>query len=301
MSYYRSGEYYRPSFFGGFNFFPPVIKWLMISNVAIWVLVDFLLYPFGVSGPITRFLALYPYGDDFRVWQLVTYMFMHGGFFHIFFNMIMLWMFGMELENIWGSRKFLVYYLVCGVGGGIVNMMVAPLLGQVLPTVGASGAIFGVMIAFGMMFPDRYVYLYFLLPIKAKWLVVGLIFINLFAGVSGGGGNVAYFAHLGGAACGFLYLVVDMNMLPVRSWWTTLRSELQHTFGARNRVYRRREDVRDARFYDIKSGREIDEADEDEVNQEVIDAILDKISSGGYQSLTDNEKRILNDASRKIH
>ncbi|MBI4534824.1 MAG: rhomboid family intramembrane serine protease, partial [Ignavibacteriae bacterium] len=162
MAYYRTGgpgAYYRPSFFGGFRFFPPVIKSLLISNAAIWLLVGFFLAPFTVGGVqiggdrglFTYYFALWPLGTNFWPWQLVTYMFMHGGLGHLFFNMLALWMFGMELENTWGSKRFLIYYLVCGLGAGISNLFVAPLVGPGAPTVGASGAVFGVLIAFGML------------------------------------------------------------------------------------------------------------------------------------------------------
>ena len=112
-------------------------------------------------------------------------MFLHGGFWHLFLNMLALWMFGVELEYTWGSRRFLIYYLLCGLGAGIVNLLVAPLLGQAAPTVGASGAIFGVLIAFGMLFPDRPIYLYLLLPVRAKYFVLGYIALELFYGVTG--------------------------------------------------------------------------------------------------------------------
>jgi membrane associated rhomboid family serine protease len=313
MSYYRSGgpgTYYRPSFFGGLNFLPPVIKGLLISNVAAWFLVDFFLAPFtllgrqigGPGGLLTYFFALWPPGTNFWPWQVFTYMFLHGGFWHLFFNMLALWMFGMELENTWGSKKFFVYYLLCGLGAGIANILVAPLLGQVAPTVGASGAVFGVLIAFGMMFPDRPIYIYFLLPIRAKYFVAIYMGMELFYGVTGTSDGVAHFAHLGGAAVGFVYMLAEMGLIPARSWWYQLRGSVGSTFTRGGRVVHRDgmdDEVHDAKFYDIRSGRPFD--NDEEVNQDVIDTILDKISKGGYQSLTEEEKRILNEASKKIH
>jgi membrane associated rhomboid family serine protease len=295
-------SYNRPSLFGGFTFFPPVIKALLISNVAIWLLLDVMLTPFTISGvPIfaifSQYLALWPIGANFYPWQLLTYMFMHGGFWHIFFNMLALWMFGMELENTWGSRKFLAFYLTCGLGAGIANLFVAPLLGQVGPTIGASGAVFGVLIAFGMLFPDRPIYIYFLLPIKAKYFVAIYIGLELFYGVTGTEQGVAHFAHLGGAAVGFIYLLADMNLIPVRHWWAQLRGGVRRATPA-GKKWPPEEEVEDAKFYDINTGKPLH--DDRDVNQEVIDAILDKISKGGYQSLTEEEKRILNQASRKI-
>ena len=298
-----AGSYYRPSFFGGFRFFPPVIKWLLISNVAVWLLFDVLLQPFTfqgvpIFGVIEFYLALSPIGSGhFYPWQIVTYMFLHGGFLHIFFNMLALWMFGVELEHLWGSRRFLVYYLLCGVGGAVTNLIVAPLIGQTAPTVGASGAVFGVLLAFGVLFPDRPIYLYFLLPVKAKYFVSFYILWELFLGVTQTSDGVAHFAHLGGAAVGFLYLLREIRLFPRR------REEWRVVGGAgrpdETAGRARRGEVQDATFYDIRTGKPFE--DDEQVTQEVIDAILDKIGKGGYQSLSEEEKRILNEASKKIH
>lgn len=296
---------YRPRSFGGFSFFPPVIKWLLIVNAGMLVLL-YLLEPFvlggirigGLNGILSFYLALEPLGENFWPWQLFTYMFLHGGLAHLFFNMLALWMFGMELENVWGSRKFLVYYLLCGLAGGLSNLLIGPLIGQVGPTVGASGAIFGVLLAFGMMFPDRPVYLYFLLPVRAKYLVAIWIGLELFYGVTGTSDGVAHFAHLGGAAAGFLYMLWDLNMIPGKTMWRQFRGELQNPF-AKVSQHKREDDVRDAKFYDIDTGKPLDRTNAG--SQEVIDSILDKISKGGYQSLTEEEKRVLNEASKHIH
>ena len=307
MSYSGSNgprSYYRPSFFGGLGFLPPVIKALLFINVALWFVLDFFLAQFTIGGvPIfgifSEYLALWPLGINFWPWQLLTYMFIHGGFWHLFFNMLALWMFGMELENTWGSKKFLLFYLVCGVGAGVANLFVAPMLGQAAPTVGASGAVFGVLIAFGMLFPDRPIYLYFLLPVKAKYFIAVYIGLELFYGVTGTTDGVAHFAHLGGAAVGFIFLLSDMNLIPVRRWWSRIRREGKYSALGDERWSRRESEIHEAKFFDIHSGGPPEE--DKEPSQEVIDAILDKISRGGYQSLTDEEKRILNEASKKIH
>lgn len=300
----RSGMFSRPGFFGGFSMFPPVIKALIISNVIIWFLLDFLLPPFTLSGiPIfgilAEYLALWPFGTNFWPWQLVTYMFMHGGFLHLFFNMLMLWMFGMELENAWGSRKFLIFYLLCGVGGGLANILVGPLVGQGGPTVGASGAVFGVLLAFAMLFPDRPIYLYFLFPIRAKYLIAALIGFELLVGVTGSSEGVAHFAHLGGAAVGFVYMLAELGIIPLREWFITFKGEESHPFTHTTRVRKTGDEIHEAQFYDIHTGRPSER--KQDVSQEVIDAILDKISTGGYQSLTEEEKRILNEASKRMH
>lgn len=306
-SFGAGGNYYRPSFFGGFSFFPPVIKWLLISNTAIWLLTDIFLQPFtvagvrvgGEQGVLTFFLALWPIGINFWPWQLVTYMFLHGGFGHLFFNMLALWMFGMELENVWGSKRFLSFYLMCGVGAAITNLLVAPLIGLSVPTVGASGAVFGVLVAFGMLFPDRPIYIYFLLPIKAKFFVAGYILLELFYGVTGTSSGIAHFAHLGGAAIGFVYIVLSAKGFSFADVWKKIKGEPKFPYQQHRTRKPGREEIQDAKFFDIKSGVRME--DHEELSQEVVDAILDKISTGGYQSLTEEEKRILNEASKKIN
>jgi hypothetical protein len=225
-------------------------------------------------------------------------MFMHGGFGHLFFNMLALWMFGMELEYSWGSRKFLLFYMICGVGAGIANLLIAPLFGQAAPTVGASGAVFGVLIAFGILYPDRPIYLYFLLPVKAKYFIAAYIGLELFYGVTGTTDGIAHVAHLGGAAIGFLFILVDKGLIPGGSLIEALSGPRSRTGGRRPWI-RREEEIHDARFTDITTGR--GRKDDPDVTQEVIDEILDKISRDGYQSLTEEEKRILNEASKKIH
>jgi membrane associated rhomboid family serine protease len=296
-----AGSYYRPSFFGGFRFFPPVIKWLLIVNVAAWLMFDVLLAPFTFRGvPIfevlAAYLALWPLGTHFYPWQILTYMFIHGGFLHLFFNMLALWMFGIELEHLWGSKRFLTFYLLCGLGGALSNLLIAPLVGQVGPTVGASGAVFGVLLAFGVLFPDRPIYLYFFLPVRAKYFVAFYIAWELFLGVTQTSDGVAHFAHLGGAAVGFLYLVKELHILKLGRARSSVVGQRWSTPGI-PRVDD--QEIRDAKFYDIKTGKPLD--DDTKITQEVIDTILDKISKTGYQGLTDEEKRILNEASKKVN
>ena len=185
----------------GFSMLPPVVKHLLIINVIVY-LATVVLERYGYYN-ITNMLALnsIPTGR-FGVWQLLTYMFMHASFSHLFFNMFALWMFGYILENYWGSRRFLFYYLVCGVGAGLCNILI-PGWGL---TVGASGAVYGVLLAFGMMFPEERIYLYFLMPIKAKWFVIGYAVIELLEGIFVSDG-IAHFAHLGGMLFGLLLIL----------------------------------------------------------------------------------------------
>jgi membrane associated rhomboid family serine protease len=300
MSYYRyqNSSYYRPSLFGGFRFFPPVIKYLLVSNVAIFFGAQFL-SAFSIRGEgfervIASFLFLFPLGKGFELWQLVTYMFMHGGLQHLLFNMLALWMFGMQLENDWGSKKFLSYYLLCGVGAGISNLVFGPLFGAAGPTVGASGAIYGVLIAFGMMYPDQPIFIYFLLPIRARYFVILYIGLELYAGITGTADGIAHFAHLGGAAVGLVYMLVDGGVIPGKVLFERTRQRFVPREHVSEYSNRRHDEVSDAKFYDIHG-------DDNRIDQERIDEILDKISQNGYQSLTEDEKRILFDASKKLN
>ena len=297
---------YRP--IRGFSVFPPVIKNLLIINVGVFF-VQMLASNLMVSGKplgyiLNIWFALNPISDgfNFQVWQLITYQFMHGGFTHIFFNMFMLWMFGMEIENILGSKKFLYYYLICGIAAGLAQLFIAPLFSSPAITIGASGAIFGVMIAFGMLFPDRYIFLYFLIPIKAKYLIGFLFILELFW-IGDAGSNVAHLAHLGGAIAGFLFIMFDKSidvplkrMLNISSGYRS-GSQFQNPFSGLSDKFRKRvENVEDANYYNINHKNE-----DEEITQQEIDEILDKISQSGYQNLSEREKRILFEASKKMN
>ena len=139
------------------------------------------------------------------IWQLVTYIFLHGGFFHILFNMFALWMFGSELESTWGTREFVKFFFITGVGAGISSVIVSP--SSTIPTIGASGSIYGILLAYGMLFPNRNIILIpFMIPVKVKYYVMFLGGMAFLASFSGGGGGVAHVAHLGGMVFGYLYL-----------------------------------------------------------------------------------------------
>ena len=308
-------NYYRPSMFGGFSFFPPVIKMILLTNAAVFVLVTFFgsfrLLDMPLEGVLSRYLGLMPLGYGFYPWQLITYQFMHANFWHLFFNMFFgLWMFGMEVEHMWGSRKFLTFYLICGVVAGLAQLILSPILdpasqyiihpmtGEVvggIPTVGASGAVYGVLLAFGMLFPDRYIFLYFLVPVKAKYFVAGLIVLGVVS--VGDSSTVAHFAHLGGALAGYLYILYDRKQLPFQNvidrvrWWFNAQQ-----FGKGSAAHH---DSVEAKVFDIHGGKE--KKEEERTTQQQIDSILDKIGHGGYQSLTEEEKKILFEASKKLN
>ena len=216
---------------GGFNF-PPVIKNLLIINV----LVFFAQFTFQNSQSINleNLFALHDiHSVYFKPYQVVTYIFMHGGFDHLFFNMLALWLFGSTLENYWGSKRFLIFYMITGIGAGLLHLLVlyfemAPVMEQFrlldpqvqeeflysprfkvnISTVGASGSIFGCLAAFAYLFPNTLIYIYFLFPIKAKWVVLFYAALELYLGIQNAAGdNVAHWAHLGGALVGILIVL----------------------------------------------------------------------------------------------
>ncbi|MDE3195351.1 MAG: rhomboid family intramembrane serine protease [Acidobacteriota bacterium] len=197
---YRS----RSSFFGAS--FPQGVKWLIAVNVAIYLLYFFLYRTAGdVFIPLKLVPTMVVHG---AVWQLVTYLFLHDptGLMHILLNMLVLWMFGAPVEETWGTRRFLQFYFLCGVGAGVCVVVVNLLIGNIYqPTIGASGAIYGLLLAYGMLFPNQEVLFMFLFPMKAKYMV--MIFGAIaFLGSFQGGSTVSNLAHLGGMIFGFIYI-----------------------------------------------------------------------------------------------
>ena len=192
--------YQRYRFSLGYGF-PPTIKKLMIIMGAVFLL------QMLVSGSINFYLGLVPIlvWRKFFLWQLFTYIFLHGGISHLLFNLLSLWMFGGELENYWGSKKFLFYFFFCGIGAAICTVILTPY--QFIPIIGASGAIYGILLAFGWFFPNRLIYVYFLFPIPAKYFVIifGLLEFFYFS-TEGTGGGIARLTHLGGLLFGLIYM-----------------------------------------------------------------------------------------------
>ena len=297
-------EQYSPT---GFKVLPTVVKNLLIINVLMF-LASVTLERFNID--LTSILGLHFFkASDFRIYQFVTYMFMHANFAHLFFNMFALWMFGNTLENVWGSQRFLLYYMVCGLGAGLCQELVQYIQyttqladyatvntgGQIITmdaylnmmtTVGASGAIYGLLLAFGMMFPDSRIYLYFFIPIKAKWFVIGYAVLELISGL-GGGDNVAHFAHLGGMLFGLILILYwkkhgmngpNFDLKKWKGWFWKYKDRKKYT---------RYEEVKEMPRNDGDYNRQRAE------KERSVDAILDKVSKSGYGSLTDEEKEFL--------
>jgi membrane associated rhomboid family serine protease len=231
---------FRP---GGFQLIPPVIKNLVIINVLIYLAQSTL--GDGLNTKLIDLFALHDVRSPlFRPHQLITYLFLHGGWDHVLYNMFALWMFGSILENYWGAKRFLIFYIICGIGAAVAHLSV--LYPEMTPafeewyahgltlhqpeaydhlaiinpaTLGASGAVFGCLAAMGYLFPNSLIYLYFFVPIKVKWFVIGYAAIELFSGVRGtAGDNVAHWAHLGGGLVGLL-LVIYWNRSNRRNFY----------------------------------------------------------------------------------
>ena len=235
-------EQFRPR---GFSFLPPVVKNLLIINVIMFLATVVLERVHGID--LNDWLGLYFFqSKGFHAYQFISYMFMHGSFSHLLFNMFALWMFGHTIENIWGAKRFLIFYFATGIGAGLVQELVCgirifSMMNELSPemvnivrndglellreyknytnsamadynrllnsvTVGASGAVYGILLAFGMMFPNALIYIYFLFPIKAKWFVVIYGAIELVSGVASTGDGIAHFARLGGMIFGFVLI-----------------------------------------------------------------------------------------------
>jgi len=279
---------------GGWNlgrFTTPWVTRLLVANGAIWLLNAVGLLPlrwtvevFGFSPD--RFLT--------HPWTPLTYMFVHGGFLHVFFNMLVLFFFGPPLERAWGGRAFIKYYVVAGLGGALASVVLLPVIGSPI-VIGASAAIYGVMLAFALRWPEARIYIWGILPIKAKWFVTILAAFAVWSTVSGHVGHVAEWAHLGGLVTGFLYLrfgaVVEGGVAAVGRGWRRLRGGKSGPRATSRRPPgpsagqappRRRRRRR-------PTGDTLDE----------VDRILDKIRERGIESLTDEEREFLDDMSRR--
>ncbi|MFC2130452.1 rhomboid family intramembrane serine protease [Bacteroidota bacterium] len=316
-------RYYKMGKFGGNSMFPPVIKGLLIANVIVFILEHFLgAYSAGgyaLKDIIFHYGALFPLDyDNFYIWQVLTYQFLHGGFSHIFFNMIMLWMFGVELENKWGSRRFLIFYLISGVGAALVQLLISPMLGATGPTLGASGSIYGIFLAFALSFPDRHIMIFPLfIPIKAKYLILILVAMDFLMGFSSTS-NVAHFAHIGGAATGWfllkygeqtgIYRWID-KLIPPKQKQTgwgeqyNTNSNNQTSTAEKAKVFKtdwfKKAETQPKEQEQAKHTSKF-HVNGEEIDQSKIDEILDKISESGYQNLTDREKTILFELSQKM-
>lgn len=308
------------------NNIPTITKNLLIVNVVVF-LATYLFRTMGVD--LNNVLGLHFFlAPDFHIYQLFTYMFAHGGFSHIFFNMFALWMFGCIVERTWGPKKFLTYYIVCGVGAGLFQELAQFaqfyfIASEQLPyftlaqtmkvananaaflnlwtTVGASGAVYGILLAFGMLYPEERIFIFPLpVPIKAKWFVMGYAAIELFMAYSSTGDGVAHLAHLGGMVFGFFLIRYWRRHPDIRysrrsgqQFFDSMRASWECRTGRKDRggVFTNSANTRHESDWDYNARRKAE--------QERMDEILDKIRRNGYESLTREEKQQLFDASNR--
>jgi len=289
----------------------PAVQWLIAANVGIYFLQVTL---FGAEGV---FAALGLSGERFPAewWTLVSYMFVHGGLWHLAFNMLALWMFGPRIEGLWGAKSFVYFYLWCGIGGAVAHLLLEGNAGLV----GASAAVIGVLLAYALRWPDEEVYLFGVIPMKTRWLVVWLALINLAMGISStrGGSGIGWFAHLGGLAFGWIFLRVSAfgGLDNFRRWVSPVPDEPEDAFRAVPRARPRSRD-RGERTEGIdevvaKSNAVVAKPvrpvllpkasdDSDKKSSERLDLVLDKISKHGIDSLTSEELLVLEEMSRKL-
>lgn len=275
---------YRGSFSFGYGLTPWVQRLLIINGL---VFLGQYLQPY-----LTSYMAFVPSAVLVRPWTLLTYMFAHGGFMHLFFNMLGLFFFGPPLEARWGSSEFIKFYLICGLGGAALSFLFA----FTSPIIGASAAVYGVMLAFAMNWPDAPIYIWGIFPVQAKWLVAILAVFSFMSAFQGRADGVAHFAHLGGFAAAFLYI----------RWEKVARQRRLKGFGfAGDAAKKRKLRVVPGGSGEGGSTPERPAAqtpraganDEKLLNE--LDRVLDKISTGGMSSLTAEERRLLDDVSRR--
>jgi len=252
-----------------------VIKWLIIANVIVFFIQQ--------AVPLTATFGFTPgayFSDDFPngFYKPFTYMFLHGGLMHILFNMLVLWMFGTEIERMWGGKRFLRFYLLSGLSGALFSLLFD--FNSYVPIIGASGAVFGVMAAYWRYFPERKLYLYFVIPVKIRYAVPGILLIPMIWSWISPGSNVAHFAHLGGAVAGYFMsrrrgVVVSVSGGGLKEW-----------------LKRRKNEKLNERF-------EANRKQAEDVMQRV-DAILDKINDVGLENISEEERKFLEAASERL-
>jgi membrane associated rhomboid family serine protease len=262
----------------------PVVKKLLIINGVIFIAQQIigLFYP----GAMEQLFGLHHQGfvQELKLWQIFTYMFLHGGWFHILFNLLGLWMFAGELEQIWGRSLFIRYYLLCGMGAGLfialMNYFIYTKYQINAVTLGASGAIYAILLAYGWTWPNRQVLLYFVIPIKVKYLVVifGLIeFFGTLSNAAGTGGNISHIGHLGGLVSGLIFILIRMRK----------------TGTAETRT----KGVKDNFISSVMRKRRLDKKKKDiEIRiqaKQIIDELLEKIARQGMSSLSQKERKDL--------
>ncbi len=263
----------------------PWVRGLMAANAMVYLLTITVF----TGSWVIDFAAFSPVAVGSRWWTFVTYMFVHGGFLHLVFNMLLLFFFGPAVEERMGGASFGLYYFTCGIGGAIFSFAIA-LLTPVAPFVGASAAVLGVALAFAMNWPNAPVYIFPLpVPIKVKWLVAFLAIVDLLMARTGVNDGVAHLAHLGGFLFGFIYLKSEQNVMR--------RAQNIVTKQRRSRSIPRQRPKETIRAGQLR--RHVPKSDA-RSHHDDIDRVLDKISASGLESLTPEERQLLDEVSRRL-
>lgn len=271
----------------GFGFMiTPWVKRLIIANVVV-----FLLMLVWDRGFFWNWLGFTPAAILTRPWGIFTYMFVHGDFWHVALNMLVLFFFGPPLESRWGPEEFLKFYVACGIGGALLSFVFAFNAG----VIGASAAVYGVMLAFAWYWPDAPIYVWGIFPVKAKWLVAFLFIVTFISAFGGAGGGVAHFAHLGGLAAAIGYLRFLAPGTGARTFFGSRSTSKRMAIVPRKEE---RDEDGAARTRRRGPGSRRGERPDDELLDEV-DRILDKISASGMGSLTEDERKVLDEVSRR--
>ena len=250
---------------------PSGVKVLLIINIIVFILTELS----GNRSKLFLSFGLVPsmVWTQLKIWQIFTYSFIHGGFFHIFFNMFVLWMFGKDLENQWGTKDFLIYYFVCGMGAGFITALFG--INSIIPVVGASGAIYGLLVAYGFTYPNRLVYLYGLFPLKVKHMVLGLGVIAFFASMSASQSNISHITHISGMIIGLIMMYFNLSWSGLKMWYFKFRLKNISQQSSTNN-------------------------DKEKQMRQKVDEILDKLNDNGWESITEKEEKYLNQASKKL-
>ena len=270
MRYQYTSSGFRNNFGNGSSLIPSAVKILLIINTLVFLMVE-------ISG--MQFELFYSnFGlvpgkvwSSFMIWQPITYLFLHGGFIHLLFNMFVLWMFGKDLEHNWGFIPFLKYYFACGIGAGIVTSIFG--WSSFTPVIGASGAIYGLLLAYGLTYPNRLIYLYGIFPIKVKFMVIGMGIIAFFASMTSVNSTVSHVTHIAGMVVGLIYLQYKINFKHFKLWLIN----------------------RKINSLNVKITKS---ENSDHQLQKKVDMILEKLNNEGWDGLTEGEQKVLHTASK---
>ena len=271
MRYQYSSSGFRQNFSNNPISIPNGVKFLLSINIAVFLLMKLS----GQENILFQMFGLVPQAvlNEYKFWQAFTYLFLHGSWMHILFNMFVLWMFGKDLEVDWGKNELLIFYFVCGIGSGLITVLAN--INSPVVIVGASGAIYGVLVAYGFTYPNHVVYLYGVFPMKVKYVVLGFGLIAFFASLSTAQTKVSHITHLSGMIIGIIYILFNLKWKNIRLRYIKMR--LKAIRGEQNHQEYKKAHIK------MK-----------------VDKILDKVNNNGWESITPQEKEFLTRAGQHM-